>query len=464
MTRKIVVSLILCAAFIYAGIVVFQKYTSEDNTPAQTGKKGKALAVEVSEIEPKDVRETLIGFGTASAFREAQISSEVSGRIVERMEGLRNGSIVSEGDLLVQIDPSDYEQERLRAEAGLAQAEADLARIAVDKENLQIKLDVARAELELANQEYSRIEQLLSRGVASQADLDSQRLKKQTYERAVLDLDRQIAVCEPQTQAARALVETKKADLEKSRLNLERTKIFAPFEGIVSDMAVEVGELIRAGEPILRLVDLSRLELAVELGASKIDSVKLGAEAKIYMEDSVHPIAEAHVERISPKIDQRSRTFSVYLVIDNPNPESGILRPGMFLKALIDGNFYPNAITVPRSVFVGETLYVVENGVAEEKRPVVVSAVGDDRLISEGLEPGDLIITSNLEVMFDGRPVVYGEAALLQEQGQVAAAKSPGAQPPASSPVTPGAHAAEAPSKQPGVSASSPSAPAAAGR
>lgn len=411
MIRKVIVSVALCAAFILGGKYVYDRMTAVEETPMRRG-FGRGLLVETLTLSPRDVQETLRGYGTARAYREAEMSSRVAGQIVEISKGLRVGSVVKKGDLLLRIDPDDYEQERLRSEAQLAQSKADLSRIEVELVNLLTKKTLAESDLQVAIQEYDRIKSLTDQNVAAATDLDTQRLRKQVYQRSLLDLERQCAVCEPQILSAKAMIMTRESDLQRARLDLERTRITAPFDGVVGEMLVEVGELVRLNQPLLTVVDLSRLEMPVSLPASQLKAVEIGSVARIYEEMSDEPIARATITRISPAIDEISRTFEVFLVIDTPG-EQGVLRPGLFLRAEIDGRHYENILTVPRSLFVGDVVYVDVDGAAKAVTPRMVASVGDFILVDDTLTSGAMIISSNLEVMFDGRDVITGDVPVM---------------------------------------------------
>jgi HlyD family secretion protein len=407
MIRKTVVSAILCALLVGGGWFSYVRMMAGVEGPQRQVRPHGGIPVDVVNLEPRVIQEVLQGYGTARAYREAAISTQVAGRIAEIREGLRVGSHVEAGELLVRVEATDYEQEVERVEGLLAQAQADLNRVGLERENLVTKMALARSDLEVAEKDHERIRKLVDQGVAAHTDLDAQLLKRQNYQRSLLDLERLLAVCTPQENAAQAQIRTRKSELEKARLGLTRTQIAAPFAGVIGQKNVEVGELVKSGDVLVRLVDLSRLEIPVELPASKIGSVPPGAPARLFQEMSKTPVAEGHVDRVAPEIDLASRTFRAFLVVEGADlaRSSGLLRPGVFLTAEIDGKRYEDALAVPRSVFVDDNVFVVEEGVARVRRPTILGIVGNEKLIGQGLEPGQMVVASDLELMFDGRKV-----------------------------------------------------------
>lgn len=304
-----------------------------------------AIAVEGAEV----VRDTLVlsvrASGQAEAWRRSTMTAEVAGR-VQRLP-VREADAVAEGELLLALDPTDMELALERAEARLAQAEADY------REKLLFDEDLApavRAERERA-----------------------QRLKSGLT-------DAEIAVRE-------------------ARLDLERTRVRAPFPGRVASVNVVPGQLVSQGADLMTVVDLDPIKVQVQVLEGELAHLAPGGTAELRFSAFSDEVFTGTIETINPMVDQQTRTAKVTVVVDNPG---GRILPGMYARVELEAQRIPDRILVPRSAILERDrrtmLFVYEDGKAKWR--YVTTGLENDELVeivenpeTEMVRPGEVVLT-----------------------------------------------------------------------
>ncbi len=220
------------------------------------GGAAEGVAVEVAEAERRDLTQVVTAFGRVQPEVEVTISPDVSGEIIELP--VREGDRVEGGELLAAIQPDFYVAQAEQAEAGVAQAKA---------QQIGSEADVQQAQAELERQQM-----LYEREVVSQSDFE---LAETQYE-----------VAQSRYQAAQYAVESAEAQLREAREQLSKTRIYAPMDGTVSMLNVELGERVvgtsqMAGTEMMRIARLDQMELEVDVNENDVVNVALRDSAGV---------------------------------------------------------------------------------------------------------------------------------------------------------------------------------------
>lgn len=233
--------LILAAVFVVA-LIVWKKAFGKDSTLRE---------VEVTAIHPLDITETVAATGKIQPEIEVMLSSEVSGEIIELP--VKEGQQVEKGDLLVRINPDLIQSALSQAQAGLQNARAQLAQ--------------ASASLKNAELNFNRNKSLFEKGVISKSEWDR------------IETDYEMA--EANKESAYYNVQSAAANVKQTQDNLSRTTLYAPMSGTISKLSVEQGERVvgtaqMAGTEILRVADLTNMEVEVDVNENDIVKVAIG--------------------------------------------------------------------------------------------------------------------------------------------------------------------------------------------
>jgi RND family efflux transporter MFP subunit len=343
-----------------------------------------AVTVDVAEAVKQDLRIQVQAQGTVSPLQQTSILSEVRGRIVEVAPEFNVGGFLSENDVLLRIDPRDYETNLLRAQAAVESAESSLAQ------------EKGRAEVAL--REWKN----LPKGTQRSQDARDLYLRK------------------PQLEQAQAQLLAAQADLNTARDNLERTIIRAPYDALVRQKHSDLGQFVSAGAKLVDVFSVEYAEVRLPIPQSKLAYLELpelhgyesGAEIDLYTDvagDVKHWTAYLH--RTEGTFDERSRVLYTVARIEDPyglhHPEREPLRIGTFVNANIEGREQQGLITLPRYVLrAGNFVWVVDDSMHLRNRKVTTLRTGSDVIyISAGLDEGDLVCLTKLDNSFDGAKV-----------------------------------------------------------
>ncbi len=220
------------------------------------GNKEKGIEVEVSKADEITIVETVSATGKIQPEIEVKISSEVSGEIIALP--VKEGQVVKKGDLLVKINPDLYTSGYNRTVAGLSQTKAGLSQ--------------ADATFKEAKANYERNKTLFEKGIISKSEWD----------RAVSSFE----TAQASKQSAYYNVQSASATVNEAKDNLGRTTIYAPADGTISMLNVELGERVlgtqqMTGTEILRVANLNNMEVEVDVNENDIVKISVGDEAKV---------------------------------------------------------------------------------------------------------------------------------------------------------------------------------------
>ncbi len=314
-----------------------------------SGAANTPISVETAKVNLEDVQRAVDVTGTLAPWEEAVLSLEAEGRLVKVAVDL--GDPVRKGQILALIAPQEYEFKKVQAEAELAAAESD----------------------------FKRTQDLAKKEMSTPQQLDENRRR----------------------------VEVSRAAADLARKKLVDTTLLAPIDGMISKRLINVGEYVRIGTPAFQIVQTTPLKLKADVPERYVSDVTIGAAVNVDYEALREKPLTGTVVRVSPIVAVDSRSFPIEARIENPH---GLVKPGTFAHASILMAKPEKALTVPEAAvtaFAGTPrVYVLQNGKAREQ-VIEVSEKSKGRVIvTKGLQSGDTVIVSGLDMLSDGLPVV----------------------------------------------------------
>ena len=361
------------------------------------------FAVHGTRIEPRTVIEPITGYGTARPLRATVVSAEAAGSVTMVDSALEIGAAVDAGHVLVRLDSREYEAQLARFSSLRDADEATRRQLATEAESTTQMVEAARAESEVARREYERLKSLMESGASNPRELDLARAVFEQARRGLLSLEMQERVIPDRIKALDASIRLRSAEMDIAKLNIERCTIAAPFGGSVNRVNVDLGSSVAPGAPLFELLDLQHIEIPIELPASLMSRVAHGAACTLSLETQRDVQWTGTVARLAPQADASTRTSSVFVVIDNAEQATPLL-PGTFVNARVDGPMLRDVLIVPRAAIQSGVLFV-ERGGSARRAPVQVHRQLDSECAVTGIEPGAVVLTTNLDVLFDGAPI-----------------------------------------------------------
>lgn len=197
--------------------------------------------------------------------REITISAEVAGTIVFKESPVESGRYVRENADLMRIDRERFRLRVDELESELAQVAVNLRQLTTEESGLKSQIGLAQRDVEIAAASSKRVQDLASQNASSQAETENAERKELEARRSLAVLENQLAripVSRDRLQAERQLIELRK---QRAQLDLDRTQITAPFSGLVTDVMVEQGDYVQAGDVMLKLDDVSTMDVECSL-------------------------------------------------------------------------------------------------------------------------------------------------------------------------------------------------------
>lgn len=389
------------------------------------------IPVEVVTARAVPVGRPWEGYGTARSMQVADLRAEVAGVVVRRPLTIEPGVRVRAGELILGIDPTDYEASVARSEGIIASWEAQLRALDIEENSLREQVALASQASELAERDVQRAREAAKGGAAIDREIDALLTTLTRAKREESQLSRALAEIPARRESLNAQLAAERANLRLAQENLRRTRIVAPFDGTVQSVAFREGERAGAGDQAARLVSLARVEAPLRVPASAVADLRVGGDATIASEGQIRRSWNATIERISPEVDPSSRTVTVFAVVeqDQAGDESALLLPGQFVKGEL-ASLRPRArVLVPRIAVQDDRVMVVNADGRVEKRPVRVGfylrgeqrAIDPDErewaAIDEGLVEGDRVVISNLDDLRPGALVNAIDATSVSVRG-----------------------------------------------
>lgn len=338
------------------------------------GKKKSEIKVSIDEIGMGSITETVSAIGKVQPMSEVSISPDVAGEIIEL--NVQDGDSVTKGQLLLKINPELVKSTRDQMRASLSGSRASLA-------SSQAQLARANANFKISKTAYARSTKLFKDKVISSQEYE-------TAQAAYIDSEAQLEVAKRTVESARYSIQSSQAVLNQASENVNRTSVYAPVNGIVSTLNVELGERVvgtsqMAGTEMLKIADLNNMEVQVDVSENDIVSVSLY--------DSVIVELDAYKDRkfkgvvmevansasnsmgVSNSAEQATnfvvkikilRSSYEDLLVKNPHP----IKPGMSASVEIITETTEDGLVLPISAITTRSLEELKSGEASkmEKR------------------------------------------------------------------------------------------------
>lgn len=339
---------------------------------------GGLVAVEVGRAVAMTIEDDVAAVGTLRARQSVTLRPEISGRIVAL--GFRDGERVKAGQLLVQLD------DRLQ----------------------QAQLQQAQAQAVIARTNLQRNRELLAQNFVSQSAVD---------------------------QSA-ANLEVAEAQVALAQAQLARTKIVAPFAGVVGIRSVDVGDYVKDGADLVALEDTSSLWVDYRLPERFVPRVRPGQVVEVVLDAAPQTRLQARVDALDAQVDAGGRSLLVRARLDN---RDGVLKSGMFARTRTVLASRPNAVVVPEEALVpqGDRQFLVKvvdgpNGKVSQRLEARIGVRLPGRVeILDGVAAGDLVVTAGHGRLMRGDAQPLRVIEIGAEGGPPAAAAASGASAPA---------------------------------
>lgn len=370
---------VLPVVIIVVGIIVARQLLVHSPKAQREAVVTQLPLVRTLQVQPQDVRIPVYTQGTVTPRTVSNLSAEVTGRIIQVATQYANGGFFKKGEILLSVNPSDYELAITKAEALVASAKQQLAQ--------------AEAEYKQKLEEYKGIDP---------GKVTDYALRK------------------PQYEGAKASLKAARADLDLAKVQLARCQIRAPFDGRIIEKKADLGQYVAPGMVLASVYAIDVAEVRLPLSQAQIKFIDLPSAGQ----DLTHPIKVrltglsagkeqswvSQIVRSEAVIDERNRLHYVVAQVKDPygmharDKAKPALTTGLFVEAEIEGRLLQGVYTLPRlAIHNTNTVWLLDKDARLEIRSIELIHRGEEKAyVSQGLNPGETVIISPLDAVVQG--------------------------------------------------------------
>jgi len=439
-----VVRIVAPLGIVAIGLAAYLALRSSRELPVRSDDVAVAPLVETMTVEPHLGGLDFSVDGVVVPFREIDLSAEVSGRIAKRSEICRAGNYVTRGTPLIAIDDRDYRLEADRLERELAQASVSLQELDVEAKNTRALAKLASEELALQRKELQRQQKLAEKRVVTDTDLDAAKRQELAALNSLVTLENQFQLLQTRRSRLESARDLWTSQLEKAQLDLSRTRVVAPIDGVIVREMVEEDSYVQKGTSLAKLEDTSAVEVKCNLRME--DLYWLWAQSGAVGEPARSPTRDYQIPRAPVTIsyelagrrylwdgvlsrfdgigvDERTRTVPCRVLVDDPRKVrvegtgTGVAGPvgppalvrGMYVMVSVHAQPQTTLLEIPQNaVRPGNVVWQVVEGRLAIRRIRVADSTDEMVLVyaeASGLKPGMKLVSSPLALATDGMAV-----------------------------------------------------------
>ncbi len=424
------------------GLALVYWTTSNRSQPETAEITERQTPVAFIEVHPQSFVPRVTSFGTVQPAHSWDAVAQVRGRVDHLHPNFMRGGVIRAGEDVVRIAADEYELAVAQAEANILSAAAQIEELDANAKATEASLAIEQQALELSNLELARQQELAERGTVSNAVVETQKRSVLAQQASVQSLQNQLDLVPSQRSALEQSLAVSEASLNQARLDLERTRIQAPFDGRVAAADVDVSEFVSSGARLGTLDSLAAAEIEAQVAPRQMaqmsrlvsrqagpEPMGLAAQPSDIFQARVRIAADgttaewpATVDRITDGIDPQTRAIGVFVTVADPYgaAQFGTRPPlikGMFVEVEIMGPAVDGIMVLPRSAIDQGRVMIVDPDRRLGFEAVDVLFTTDDLAIiaAENLASGAQVIVS------DPSPAIPGMALMPRRDADIEA-------------------------------------------
>lgn len=375
----------------------------------------------------------IIGFGVAEPAETWRAMAEVKGRVSEIHPNLKGGAVVSEGEQLIKIESTEYENVKAKLEAVNDQIRAQLVELDVEEKNTLASIGIEERSLKLAEQSLTRKKDAFEKKAISGDEVDREERTVLTQRQNIQNLKNKLALIPSQRKLLQANLAASNADLYQARLDIEKTTIRAPFTCRLGEVSIRPGQYLNTGENLFEALGISKTEVVAKIRGDQLQNLFSLSSLREFKSDFIKekmridlPIKvkvryqsgdwvaewDAKFSHIREAVDEQTSAINVVVAVDSPYEKiiPGVRPPlsrGMFCEVELSAEPRPGSIVIPRSALHNEdSVFLVDEQNRLKSRKVEIAfALSGFYCLKSGLKGGEILVVSDPTPAINGMVV-----------------------------------------------------------
>ncbi|WP_417445936.1 efflux RND transporter periplasmic adaptor subunit [Kangiella sp.] len=409
------------------GLMLIIIFVVSQQSPVRNDEEEKAIEVTVFKSGLLPFRVEARGYGVVQPSETWQAFASVAGKVVRKHHNLESGATISEGELLLALDPSRYELAVAEAKSSINNLEEELLKLNVEQKHTERLYELEKERLKLSENELNRMQELFRSGAVAQSKFEEQQRVTISQRQTVEKLDNTLVLFKNNRNQVLSQLERGYIHLAQAEEDLKDTRFIAPYDLQIGDVAIELHQFVKTGQLLFKADDLEAVEIEARIPYSVMqrlianlttrrEPVSTSSEnldlSKVIAEITHAETDEAYwkgnVIRVANGLDALTRTARVTVRVDNPQHGAHShahqeLIKNMYTKVVLSVPSIVPLMAIPvSSVHQGEIWLVNDDNRLMRRKVKVEFEQNGLAVIASGLEPGELIITDDLPLAING--------------------------------------------------------------
>ncbi len=366
MKKLIVPGLILF--LIILGLRIYQKISEKPAPGISQLQKEAGIPVDVFIVKKQSIFDEIVLTGAVGSEEEANISSKIPGRVIS--VDADTGMSVKAKQTLVIIDDSQLKIQKMQIQNQILVAQANM--------------DAIKIQINDAERDLNRMEELYKENVISKKQLEGYQVKLETLQKNY--------------ESAQKSLQVVKDNLKLIDIQIEDCIVRAPFDGIIGNKRVEMGEIVGPGQVLMIIYNTKKLNAQMKIPEAYVPKLKYGQNVQLELDAFEGKTITGKITKISGTPDPKTRMFIVYISL--PFADS-VIKPGMFAKGTVAIDKKTDTIMIPEKAVFEESgkkfVYIVENGRAKKIEVKLGEYSNGSVEIKSGLSDGNMVVVFGKE-------------------------------------------------------------------
>lgn len=363
-----------------SAVITFIIFLTAPEADREGATRTTAMLVEVVEVKRGDFTPTVVATGNVEAATDITLSTQIGGEVVKISDNFIPGSYVKKGEILLQINPADYQNTLQLRQSDLELAKADLS-IEMGRQEVAVK------DYQLIGDEFTTN-------------------------------NRELVLRKPQLESAKALIAAAEASVRQAQLDLDRTTIRSPFDAHILSRNANLGSQLAPGTELGRLVGMNEYWVVANVPTAHVNWLEFaendsdsGSEVKIYNQtswsDTQH--REGRLYRLVGALDAQTRLARVLVSVPDPllrlNPNDSLppLMIGTFVEAHIQAREIKDVVRLSRDhLRQGGTVWVMNKGKLDVREVDILFQDAEHAYIQDGLSDNEQVVMTDLSTVVEG--------------------------------------------------------------
>lgn len=391
----------------------------------------RSFTVSVIDAELGDFTPNISAFGEINAAQTLNIRAPAAGDVIFVAPNLRAGGLLQAGQVLVKVDPFDYELSLSDAKTALADAHSSLAEAEEQLRIQNLNVDYADNSLQLAQTDLTRAQALFNAGSMTSQQLETRELTLSQRDQSLRQAQSNIVLQEAAIKRRATAIDTAQRNVDRAIRALAETSITTPYDAVVVSSNVVPGATFSQGEAVATVYQANALEARFTLSEFQYGKLLadglIGREVEVIWDIKPEPIVlKGNITRIGAQVNASLGGVELFAALQS-SPEANIW-PGTFVSINLAGTSFEDALSIPETALYSDgKFYVVKNRRMTSVPAEILARDGENVIVKASLSDGDRIITTRLAQAGDGVLIaIEGEDPVGEGEREEGGSRGPG--------------------------------------